>query len=533
METVIEISSRQKYRTLFWLLLSGLTLLHLVSAGMLGLGVDESHYVLYSRHLSWGYFDHPPMVAFLAGLTTLLGKGVFFIRLGPIVCSVFTLIILRHLALELYGEEKVAFWALVLISLMPYQHLLMVALLPDATLNLFWCGTLLAAWKAMKNGKWRTWILTGLLLGGALLSKYQALLLPFFLLCYLLTSRHNRFWLRRIQTYIAGVIGVAMFLPNIIWNAHHRWISYTYQLFNGTGKRLRPLNLLTFIGAQLVVWSPLIFGLLIAASIVLVRKRKVSDSERYSFWMSIPVFAFFFIFSLFGKFLPHWPAVGWWTGSLVVTATILGKVSPGNKESARWRCWSFAAAVTGFIITCLLVTSLFSPLVAPLYSNSRNISLKLSKKFPSIKPLGPFKTKYDPSNDLYGWKEIAIRVEKLRAMMPHPDKTFVFCHKFYMTSQLAVYLPSTTVATSLQHRFNQYRLWFPAADYAGWDAVFVVDREKNHQLSLQYASLFQKMDPEPLEIKVFRKRWPAHDLKIYRYYGFKGKFMEPPEIPEK
>ena len=90
--------------------------------------VDESHYLIYSRHLAWGYFDHPPMVAFLAALTTLFDDSVFWVRLGPIICSTISLIILRYLALELYRDERVALWSTVLLQLMPYQHLLMVGL---------------------------------------------------------------------------------------------------------------------------------------------------------------------------------------------------------------------------------------------------------------------------------------------------------------------------------------------------------------------------------------------------------------------
>ena len=164
--------SQASYRTLFWIFLTSITIFRLFFADKFGLGVDESHYLLYSRHLAWGYFDHPPMVAFLAALTTSFGEGVFWVRLGPVVCAALSLIILRHLALDLYEDQRVAFWAAVLLQLMPYQHLLMVGLLPDATLNLFWCGTLLAVWHAAKTGKWSMWILTGLLFGGALLSKF-------------------------------------------------------------------------------------------------------------------------------------------------------------------------------------------------------------------------------------------------------------------------------------------------------------------------------------------------------------------------
>ena len=203
MEPDNPLNSQSTCRTLFWLLITAITLFRLFFADRFGLGVDESHYLLYARHLAWGYFDHPPMVAFLAALTTLFGDSVFWVRLGPIICSTISLIILRYLTLELYRDERIALWAAILLQLMPYQHLLMVGLLPDATLNIFWCGTLLAVWRAMNSGKWSMWILTGVLFGGALLSKYHAVLLALCLLGYFITSTHHRFWLKKVQPYIA------------------------------------------------------------------------------------------------------------------------------------------------------------------------------------------------------------------------------------------------------------------------------------------------------------------------------------------
>ena len=73
-----------RYRIGFWSLLSLVTLVRLALADTMGLGVDESHYALYARHLDWGYVDHPPMVAWLAALGSLPADTPFFLRLLPI-----------------------------------------------------------------------------------------------------------------------------------------------------------------------------------------------------------------------------------------------------------------------------------------------------------------------------------------------------------------------------------------------------------------------------------------------------------------
>ena len=518
-------SSQQTYGRLFWLFLCAITLFRMAIAGSFGLGTDEAHYVLFSRHLAWGYFDHPPMVAFLAALTTLFGDGLFFIRLGPIICSAVSLVLLRFLALALYGDERVAFWAAVLLFLMPYQHLMTVALLPDATLNLFWCGTVLALWHAIKDGQWTAWILAGLLFGGGLLSKYHAVLLPLCVLFYLLTSPSRRFWLGKVQPYVAGLIGLIVFLPNIIWNAGNNWISYAYQLAHGGSGHFSPGKLLGALGGQMGAWSPVIFGLLIAVFIVMMRGKPFSESDRFVLCTSLPVFVFFCGIGSVGKILPHWTAVGWWTGSLAVSEVILRKISQRGDVAIRWRRWCVAAAITGCVMISLLYTAAFVPIVGPLYSHARSISLYLNRHLPAIKPMKPFKSKYDITNGAFGWEKIAANVEAIRAEMPCPERTFVFAHRFYTTSQLAVYLHPETVATSLNHKFNQYRFWFFPEDHMGWDALFV-DDHRYFKGAERYLPLFQKVDPEPLEIKVFRKDRLAQEMRVYRYYGFKGRFEE-------
>jgi hypothetical protein len=250
----------------------------------------------------------------------------------------------------------------------------------------------------------------------------------------------------------------------------------------------------------------------------------MSDADRFTVWTSIPIFIFFCLAGLTGKILPHWTSVGWWTGTIVGSVVILRKVSRQNTSAKRWRRWSIAAVLTGWVMSSLLYMVLFWPIVAPVYTWARDISFSLNRKFPAVAPLKPYEIGYDISNDLFGWEQIADRVEAIRAKMPQPDKTFVFCHRFFMTSQLAVYLSPVTVATSLHHKFNQYRFWFSADKHAGWDALFVVDQKRHGKRAQRYMPLFAKMDPDPLLIRILRDGQPAHQLAVYKYYGFKGEY---------
>ena len=190
----------------------------------------------------------------------------------------------------------------------------------------------------------------------------------------------------------------------------------------------------------------------------------------------------------------------------------------------RWRRWTLASGLTGLLMCILLYLALFLYLTEPVYNWARHISLKLSHQFPAVQALKPFEPRFDISNDLFGWPEIAGRVEAIRARMPRPDKTFVFSHRFFKASQIGVYLQPDTVVASLHHKYDQFHLWFTPADHTGWDALFVVDQRRHRKRARRYDPLFSRMNPQPEHIQIFRDGRLAQDLMVYKYYGFKGRF---------
>ena len=59
-----------------------------VMAALLPLSADEAYYWLWSKHLAAGYFDHPPMIAWLIRAGTLLfGDTPLGVRLMGVVLS--------------------------------------------------------------------------------------------------------------------------------------------------------------------------------------------------------------------------------------------------------------------------------------------------------------------------------------------------------------------------------------------------------------------------------------------------------------
>ena len=78
---------RQNNYKLLGIFILGWVLVNLLQATFTGLYPDEAYYWVYSRHLQWGYFDHPPMVALMVKFGELFHHGYLFTRLGTVLLS--------------------------------------------------------------------------------------------------------------------------------------------------------------------------------------------------------------------------------------------------------------------------------------------------------------------------------------------------------------------------------------------------------------------------------------------------------------
>src|SRR5258705_1838452 len=62
-------------------------IINLLQASFLGVDEDEAYYWIYSLHLQWGYFDHPPMVALAIRIGELFGHNPLTTRLMVVLLS--------------------------------------------------------------------------------------------------------------------------------------------------------------------------------------------------------------------------------------------------------------------------------------------------------------------------------------------------------------------------------------------------------------------------------------------------------------
>ncbi|MCX7013096.1 MAG: glycosyltransferase family 39 protein [Candidatus Sumerlaeota bacterium] len=120
------------------LLILVMSALRAAAACAFPLNASEAYYWCWGRHLAAGYYDHPPMVAWVAALFAGWVNGSeLAARCGPIVLGALTTLVIFALAKELFPGGRTAWRAALLYALTPLFDLNAVILQPDNPLILF------------------------------------------------------------------------------------------------------------------------------------------------------------------------------------------------------------------------------------------------------------------------------------------------------------------------------------------------------------------------------------------------------------
>jgi len=206
----------------------------LLFAASLGLGVDESYMVAAGRKLQLSYFDHPPIAWWMAwGIAHLTGsESAVVVRLPSIGLFALTTFLMYRATATLFDPEA-GLWAAVVLNLIPVLGITAGTwVLPDGPLFAALLGVLCCLIHALRShgrAAWGWWSATGACAGLALCSKYSAVLTLLGAGAFLATEPISRPWLRRPHPYAAVGIALVIFLPVLIWNAGHGWVSFLFQ----------------------------------------------------------------------------------------------------------------------------------------------------------------------------------------------------------------------------------------------------------------------------------------------------------------
>ena len=283
---------RKNPRCIFYFLL---LLLGIMQASLTELQDDEAYYWVYSRFPEWGYFDHPPMIAFLIKMGYAIFPNELGVRLFPLLLNVLLLFLLE----KLVGKKNPPLFFAMVLSMAAFQLLGFLAI-PDIPLLFFTALFLYQYRKFLENPSLLNSTVLGIVGALMLYSKYHAVLLFLFLVI------SNPTLLKRYQFYLVLIISLLLFLPHIWWQYQHDWISIRYHLFESNVNKYKLSYTLEYIAGQLLLPGPLVGILLLIAAFLYKQKNRFEKGLKF---IMVGIYLFFLFSSIKGKVELNWSSV--------------------------------------------------------------------------------------------------------------------------------------------------------------------------------------------------------------------------------
>lgn len=422
--------------------------LRLWCSGKMELLPEEAYYWTYAQHPALSYYDHPPMVAWTIQLgTALFGDNELGVRMATIILAMGGTILIFLISRIWFGRHT-ALWASILFNLLPIYVGAGWLAFPDGPLIFFWLLTLYFLSKSIQTRHTAYWMLAGASFGFALLSKYTALLLAPSLLIFLLIAPSHRYWIFRVQPWIALLIGLIVFSPVIIWNAKHDWVSFLFQATRTVGESPRIIRYVSeFWLFQLGILTPPIFILLAAAVWHAIKRGWFNRQDQWNFAVSffLPLFLIFFLASFKIRVHVNWTAPAYLSMLPASVAIFRERIfNPSNLVNARR--WKVAGILSLSLCGVIIVLALSS----------------LTWGVPG---------KLSPTQ-AGGWRQLTSLVEKAKTKLASKTDQEPFIlgiDKFYLASELGFYTqrPKETV--------NWFAIGYPGLGYRFWTDLKALD----------------------------------------------------------
>ena len=196
---------------------------HLALATRYGRHRDEYYFIDCGQHLSLGYVDHAPLVPWMAWLsTTLFGDSLFMLRLPSILAGGatvwLTIVLARRFGADALGQALAGLAVVFAPAFLRMHGMLDI----PAFEPVFWTLAALLLTDLIDGADKKRWLLVGVVVGVGLLNKHTMLLFGFGLgLGVLMTPLRTH--LRTPWPWLGAMLSLAIFAPNLVWQAQHGW----------------------------------------------------------------------------------------------------------------------------------------------------------------------------------------------------------------------------------------------------------------------------------------------------------------------
>jgi len=435
------------------LYLAGAKLLfHLLTASRYGIFRDEMYYLACGEHLGWGYVDHPPLIALIAWTARhLFGDSLIGIRFFPALAGATTVWLTGKVTRELGGGAFAQVLAALAVIAVPIYLIMHHWLTVNAFEPLLWIASIWCVIRAINANDPRYWIWFGVLAGITMEDKYTIAFFAVALGIGLLLTRERRF-LAVKEFWVGAGLAFLLFLPNLIWLAHHDWPFL--ELMHNVRQSHRDIvrGPVGFVVDQAEIMNPVLLPLWLGGLIWLFVGR---DSARFRVFGITYLVLLAMMIGLRGK--------NYYLSAIYPLLFAAGAVAFEKITSAGWK-WSrviYALLIVGSIV-------LLAPTVAPVLSPEKYLAYQKKLGFEPPKAenqrTGPLPQYFA---DEFAWREMAQETARVYHSLPPEERsrTAIFANNFGEAGAIDFFGPRLGLPKSICNH-QSYWLWGPR-DYDG------------------------------------------------------------------
>lgn len=239
-------------------------LLTLVFRGWLGAVLpftgDEAYFYWWGKIPAGGFYDHPPMVGWWLAALISVSEAEWWLRLPAILQPV----LLSFMLLAFLRDDAAATrWGAATLALLAPASVLDVLITTDIPLVYFSVASALLFLHAQRTRSMPAFALAGLLLGGAFLSKYFAVLLGLAYIVWALWRPAAWKW-KGLALLVLCALPAGLY--NAWWNSQHCWANVMFNVFNRHGGAgLSWQTPLMYTGMMLWLLTPMVAWRLLRA----------------------------------------------------------------------------------------------------------------------------------------------------------------------------------------------------------------------------------------------------------------------------
>ncbi len=496
----------------------------------LPLSGDEAYHWEWSRHLDWGYYDHPGMTGYVIFLSTaLLGSdSELGVRFPAIVLGGLTALAAWSLAARVTAAEgapplvqtRAGFWAGTLLLITPLFAGLSCYMSTDPPLLCSWTLALLFFFRALTDGRWRDWIAGGLAYGMALQSKFLAFFLGIALGAFLLLSRQDRQWIRKPHPYVAGALALAVWAPFLWWNARHNWATFVFNFTLRQNRTFAPRYVAEFLACSFLVLSP---GLFLSTVRALFRSlsKGLCMNRRVPLYLGLTSafpLGYFLGESVRQSIGIHWPATAW-ISALVALASQWAQ--SGGTEQTRLPRKSRVTLVMACALTLgVHAAAHWPPEWIPEWAYA----------------LRPDRITTAKHVERFGWRELGVHLHNARLSMrtaqgrgqPQADSRGValLADQYGLAAAVAFYTPGQPAVhlwRSPKTHGENYRYWDDFSALKHYDLILVSKKESRAQRAAEQLRQHCRHVTAPEPFPVYRKGTLIRYFYLVRGYDFDGR----------